>query len=145
MPPGKYVEHPLIKADDFSHVSPQHIQFLEAQGCFEIPESPALEEFIRRYFIYVHPQLPMIDEAAAWASLQRHNSDHDLDNPISIFTFQAMLFVSCSVCLHGLYILLSIFSAEMTFHIVPTPNCASQCWVSVYSRSAENLISTSKG
>ncbi|KAL4803989.1 hypothetical protein BDV18DRAFT_162399 [Aspergillus unguis] len=88
--------HPLIKLDDFSQNAAQDIEFMRAHGCFLIPVAPALGEFMQHYFLHVHPMLPMLDEAASWNAFDGVTSTPSLDFPISIFTFQAMLFACCS-------------------------------------------------
>ena len=98
--PSVYTQHALVEPDDFSQNPPQDIEFLKAQGSFQIPVSPALDEFMRQYFSHVHPHLPLIDESAFWDAFagKSRGHGHSLDFPISNFTFQAMLFASCSVC-----------------------------------------------
>jgi hypothetical protein len=92
-----YSRHPLIRPDDFSENPPQDIEFLNAQGSFQVPVTPALDEFMRQYFSHVHPHLPLIDESAFWDAFVGKKRSHCLDFPISNFTFQAMLFACCSV------------------------------------------------
>jgi hypothetical protein len=92
-----YLRHSLIKLDDFSQNPPQDVEFLKSQGSFQIPVAPALDEFARRYFIHVHPHLPMIDESAFWDAFDGTSRNRRPKFSISIFTFQAMLFACCSV------------------------------------------------
>lgn len=93
-----YSRHALVKSDDFSQNPPQDIEFLRAQGSFQIPVAPAMDNFMHQYFFHVHPHLPIIDESAFWDAFDGKNRGCELDFPISIFTFQAMLFACCSVC-----------------------------------------------
>lgn len=80
-----------------SKVSAQDVNFLEQAGCFRVPTRPALDEFVREYFLHVHPTLPMLDEGEFWESyMHRGNFPHDRSQ-VSLFVFQAMLFSSCSV------------------------------------------------
>lgn len=82
-------------------VSPRDLTFLKSQGCFCVPNRSMLNEFMRRYFFYVHPLLPVLDEREFWAAY-----DADSDNEASHYLhrlspllLQAMLFASCSVSL----------------------------------------------
>ncbi|KAH8660221.1 fungal-specific transcription factor domain-containing protein, partial [Xylariales sp. PMI_506] len=86
---------PFLKAD-FSIMPEEDNHFLDTQGCFNIPERRALDEFIREYFLHVHPSLPLLDESLFW-SMYFHKGPRELcPSSMSLFVFQAMLFASCS-------------------------------------------------
>jgi hypothetical protein len=87
----------FLESDLLSRISPQDVNFLESQDCFRIPTRPALDEFVREYFLHVHPNLPMINEATFW-EMYTHQGYYPSERPrLSLFVFQAMLFASCSV------------------------------------------------
>jgi hypothetical protein len=49
------------------HQIPQaDFSFLELQGCLKVPVRPLLDEFIRQYFLHVHPTLPVVNEGDFW-------------------------------------------------------------------------------
>jgi 3-deoxy-D-manno-octulosonic-acid transferase len=50
-----------------------------------------------RYFLYVHPCLPVINEAEFWPML---NQEATVKSSFSLLVFQAMMFAACSVCVH---------------------------------------------
>lgn len=64
----------------------------EANGCLSIPSRPLLDDFVKQYFLYVHPSAPLIDEAAFWKA---YSSDEKSDAcTMPLVLFQAMLFAS---------------------------------------------------
>lgn len=87
----------FLESDLMSHISPQDVNFLESQACFRVPTRPVLDEFVREYFLHVHPNLPMINEGTFW-EMYTHQGYYPSERPrLSLFVFQAMLFASCSV------------------------------------------------
>ncbi|KAF4438947.1 hypothetical protein F53441_12681 [Fusarium austroafricanum] len=80
---------------DISGLSPDDVHYLEAQGCFRVPTREALDEFVREYFLHVHPGLPLLDEALFWDTYIRPRQSC-CKSSLSLFVFQAMLFASCS-------------------------------------------------
>jgi hypothetical protein len=139
--PIVYSRHALVKPDDYSQNPQQDIEFLKAQGSFQIPVAPALDEFMRQYFSHVHPHLPLIDESAFWDDFAGKRRCHALDFPISNFTFQAMLFACCSVC--GL--VSSIFELLTGKSIVCPSKRLARCRIPVHSGSTYDFVSTGKG
>lgn len=90
--------YPFLELDILSHMSSQDVNFLEQSGCFRVPIRPALDEFVREYFLHVHPSLPMLDEGEFWDGYAHRSSNYPIGRPrLSLFVFQAMLFASCSV------------------------------------------------
>lgn len=70
--------------------------FLRRKGCLSVPDSMALEEFIRQSFLHVHPFLPLINENEFWATYSNRGFAEP-EIKVSLVVFQAMLFTSCSV------------------------------------------------
>ncbi|KAL4864854.1 hypothetical protein BDV12DRAFT_211348 [Aspergillus spectabilis] len=96
-----YTFHQFIKFSGLSEIPPEDIQYLSLKGCFCVPAGEVLDDFVRKYFLYVHPCLPIIDEAGFWEMYyhtpsQRFDPDSvDMETSrISLFVFQAMLFAS---------------------------------------------------
>ncbi|ORY69028.1 uncharacterized protein BCR38DRAFT_472437 [Pseudomassariella vexata] len=42
------------------------IRYLESQGCLRVPTKSILDEFLRNYFLHVHPMLPLLNERDFW-------------------------------------------------------------------------------
>lgn len=80
-----------------NHLSPMQIRALEQGLCLSVPSHEVLDEFVRQYFLYVHPCLPILDEGAFWSMYSRRQ--HAGPEPItcSLVLFQAMLFASSRV------------------------------------------------
>ncbi|KAL4964936.1 Zn(II)2Cys6 transcription factor [Aspergillus stella-maris] len=66
----------------------EDIAFLASKGCLSIPEKSVLDEFVRQYFLQVHPSSPVIDEAEFWRVYRNPGTG----KKISLFVFQAILF-----------------------------------------------------
>lgn len=78
------------------YIPPQDFQFLELRGCLRVPVRPILDEFVRQYFLHIHPMLPILDEGGFWDMyLQRSDALHNVN--ISLLVFQTMLFNCCNV------------------------------------------------
>ncbi|KAM0224376.1 hypothetical protein ACHAQD_001945 [Fusarium lateritium] len=74
---------------DFSH--------LHAQGCLRVPSKPILDEFIRHYFLYIHPLLPLLNEADFWNAYDPIPSNTaNPGTPVSMLLLQSMMFASCT-------------------------------------------------
>ncbi|OAL46306.1 hypothetical protein IQ07DRAFT_146497 [Pyrenochaeta sp. DS3sAY3a] len=87
--------HRYLQRLDISHLSPVQVQLLEEQGCFKVPSGSVLREFVRHYFLYVHPCLPILNEAAFWSMYQEQGiSNQSHDRGFSLALFQAMLFAA---------------------------------------------------
>ncbi|KAF5568037.1 cutinase transcription factor 1 beta [Fusarium phyllophilum] len=89
-----YSYYPFLTLD-MSGLEPDDVHYLESRNCLSVPTPDALDDFIREYFLHVHPGLPLLDEADFWAV---YSGDKEpCGGPtISLFLLQAMLFVSCS-------------------------------------------------
>ncbi|KAF5646956.1 n-terminal binuclear Zn cluster-containing protein [Fusarium tjaetaba] len=80
----------FINDPDLSKLPPDDVGFLRQQGCLSVPPRPILDEFIREYFLHVHPMLPLMDESVFWENYRQQT------NKLSLFLVQAMLFAACS-------------------------------------------------
>lgn len=89
-----YTYHPFLSRNELSHLSPRDLNLLDSQSCLRVPTRPILHEFIRQYFLYIHPLLPMMDEALFWRIYRGEDGPNE---HISLLLIQAMLFVSCNV------------------------------------------------
>lgn len=88
----------FLKLPDLPNIPPEDAKFLEMKGCLNVPPRTILDEFIRQYFLHVHPCLPVLNEADFWRLYRGKQDRPGKENSISLFTFQAMLFASCAVC-----------------------------------------------
>jgi hypothetical protein len=89
--------YPFIKLGSISKIDPHDVNFLETQGCFRVPTRPILDEFIREYFLHIHPILPIINEETFWEIYEDYDSNLRGVSRISLLVFHAMLFASSSV------------------------------------------------
>ncbi|KAJ4316096.1 hypothetical protein N0V84_008025 [Fusarium piperis] len=92
-----YSSMPFLKAlsirdRDFNH--------LNSQGCLRVPAKPILDEFVRHYFLYVHPMLPLLNEADFWQAYnpaQTETYSNSAGSPVSLLLLQAIMFASCTL------------------------------------------------
>ncbi|CEL08458.1 hypothetical protein ASPCAL11608 [Aspergillus calidoustus] len=89
-----YSFHPFLKLPGLSEVPQEDIQYLNLKGCFRVPSGGTLDEFVRKYFLYVHPCLPIINEAEFWQMYYHQSGVGAEEGGLSLFTFQAMLFAA---------------------------------------------------
>lgn len=71
-------------------------EYLRSQGCFQLPAAPVFNGLMRAYFTYVHPNLPVINEADFWALWPIDDSTFQVGN-FSILVLQSMAFAATSV------------------------------------------------
>ncbi|KAL4959275.1 Zn(II)2Cys6 transcription factor [Aspergillus stella-maris] len=91
-----YTHHTFLKLPGLSDLPREDYQYLNSKGCFRVPGGAVLDEFVRSYFMYVHPSTPVMNEATFWRMYYGKTSAHQgEDSKISLFVFQAMLFASC--------------------------------------------------
>jgi hypothetical protein len=91
-----YAYFDFVEAEAWNHIAPEDFKFLECKGCFHLPARPVLNEFVREYFLHVHPVLPVINEQEFW-NMYYPRRGQTPQFKIPLFVFRAMLFVSCSV------------------------------------------------
>jgi hypothetical protein len=133
--------YPFLELDIQPHVFSDDVNFLESQGCFRVPTQPVLDEFMREYFLHVHPSLPIINERNVW-EMYTHRAFNQSRSPrISLFVFQCMLFASCSVSLSCKICMGRI----LTQYPVSTLDNHSTAWIFEHTKCASNLLPTSKG
>ncbi|KAM0528410.1 hypothetical protein ACHAQF_001860 [Verticillium nonalfalfae] len=84
---------PFLETDGLAGLSQPDIVFLQTKGCFHIPNKPILDEFMREYFLHVHPFLPLLDEAEFWAAYRIETPD-EATTKVPLLVFQAMLFTA---------------------------------------------------
>jgi hypothetical protein len=78
-------------------LSCEDIAFLNKKGCFQLPQNLLLNGFVRKYFLYVHPFLPFLDEGTFWDIYCQRQSAKLNNETIPLLILQANLFASCSV------------------------------------------------
>ncbi|KAF4946258.1 hypothetical protein FGADI_11335 [Fusarium gaditjirri] len=89
-----YSYYPFLTLD-MSGLEPDDVHYLESRDCLSVPAPDALDDFVREYFLHVHPGLPLMDESQFWA-IYSGDKEPCGQPTISLFLFQAMLFASCS-------------------------------------------------
>ncbi|KAM5383790.1 hypothetical protein ACJZ2D_001779 [Fusarium nematophilum] len=86
-------DYAFLQQPNTQDVLPQDLAFLVSQGCFVVPHRAALDEFMRQYFLHVHPMLPLLNESDHWLSYNSQESEGH--GKMSILVLQGILFISC--------------------------------------------------
>ncbi|OAT09007.1 hypothetical protein BDBG_04585 [Blastomyces gilchristii SLH14081] len=86
----------FIELRDLHTLPTEDVKFLEMKGCLHVPSGPILDEFVRQYFLHVHPCLPVLNEADFWSMYANRNDGIKKPRAISLFIVQAMFFASCA-------------------------------------------------
>lgn len=89
--------YPYLRTPNLQRLQPADRSFLKTQKSFHVPSEPILDAVMSRYFLYVHPCLPVINEAEFWRMLNQEASGKV---SFSLLVFQAMMFAACSVRPH---------------------------------------------
>lgn len=73
------------------------VHILVTGGCLDMPPKSAMDVFLMKYFLLVHPSVPILNEVEFWNTYLQ-SEDTNYAPKISLFVFQAMLLSSCAVC-----------------------------------------------
>ncbi|QPC69325.1 hypothetical protein HYE68_000077 [Fusarium pseudograminearum] len=85
-------DYAFLQVPDTKDLLPQDLAFLVSQGCFIVPQRAALDDFLRQYFLHVHPMLPILNEKDFWLSYSSVDSDVEYQMPMLVL--QGVLFIS---------------------------------------------------
>lgn len=92
-------ERSAPKVVDYSFLEPirelstEDKAFLQYHGCLDMPKRDVLDAVVQRYFLYVHPHLPLIDEGWFWY-IYTGKAQSD-SSRIPLFLLQCMLLAGC--------------------------------------------------
>ncbi|PMD32631.1 hypothetical protein L207DRAFT_396203, partial [Hyaloscypha variabilis F] len=84
----------FLQLNQLCSLSPDNATALEKGGCLHIPTTTTLDHLIKAYFLYVHPNLPIVDEGHFWSIYTNQEETRSKPSRISLFLFQAMLFAA---------------------------------------------------
>lgn len=90
-----YSTYSFVDRADLFYTSVQDIQFLHSEGCFLLPSPNIMFQFLKHYFMNVHPTLPMLNEAEFWDAYWSPSPPRS--KMLRLLPIQAMLFASCNV------------------------------------------------
>ncbi|PKY00035.1 hypothetical protein P168DRAFT_337206 [Aspergillus campestris IBT 28561] len=96
LPPGHvaFTSYPFVEFRGVGILPREDLAFLASKACLSVPDKTVIDDFVRQYFLHIHPSMPVLDEAAFW-DMYLHPGE-DVDGRVSLFVFQALLFVSCA-------------------------------------------------
>ncbi|KAK2933519.1 Zn2-C6 fungal-type DNA-binding domain [Fusarium oxysporum f. sp. vasinfectum] len=91
-----FSHYQCIEAYDLDRIEPSAALLLEEYACFQVPARPILDEFIRHYFLHIHPVLPVMDEVEFLGMFRTKNVTRPCEAQVPLFLFHAILFVASS-------------------------------------------------
>lgn len=92
-----YTYYSFLTLDNLSNILPQDVTYLEMQGCLRVPIRPHLDEFVKHYFLHVHPILPLLNEGDVWEMYGSQPSVSPASDKLPLLMLQAMMFSACPV------------------------------------------------
>ncbi|KAI3393263.1 hypothetical protein diail_4522 [Diaporthe ilicicola] len=90
-----YTYYPFIEVNNLSNIPPQDVNYLDFQGCLRVPTKTILDEFVKQFFLHVHPIMPLLDEGDFWEMYASQSLGTHGFNRISLLMVQAMMFSVC--------------------------------------------------
>lgn len=98
LPPGhvNYTRYRFLHFKGATTLGRDDVAFLSSKGALAVPERGLMNEFIRQYFLQIHPSIPVLDEAQVWEIYEQRDMETHAGQ-ISLYLFQALLFASCPV------------------------------------------------
>lgn len=96
-----YTYYPFIELNNLSNLPPQDVNYLDFQGCLRVPTKTILDEFVRQFFLHVHPIMPLLNEGDFWEMYGSQSQGTHVSKRISLLMMQAMMFSVCGVSLRG--------------------------------------------
>lgn len=92
-----FLDQQFLDLSRLSYLPVDDVHLLVLNNCFDIPSKPMLDVFIEKYFLLVHPLVPILDEARFWKIYLRSSENPSTLDNMSVFVFQTMLLTSCAV------------------------------------------------
>lgn len=90
-----YTYYPFIEVNNLSAIPPQDVNYLELQGCLRVPIKTILDEFVKQFFLHVHPIMPLLNEGDFWEMFASQSQGTHVSTRLSLLMLQAMLFSVC--------------------------------------------------
>ncbi|THC97202.1 hypothetical protein EYZ11_003311 [Aspergillus tanneri] len=87
-----YSAYPFLEFHGEKALDQDDMAYLAAKGCLSLPDKTVIEEFVKAYFLHIHPAMPIADEAEFWEIF--YMRDEKTPRRLSLFLFQVILFAS---------------------------------------------------
>ncbi|KAJ1708655.1 hypothetical protein NYO67_9217 [Aspergillus flavus] len=92
----EYSAYPFLDFRSMSCLDKWDISYLASKGCFTLPRRRVLDEFVKKYFLHIHPGTPVLNEAEFWQLYsQQGDGGTSSGRSISVLVLQAILFRTC--------------------------------------------------
>lgn len=92
-----YSYYAFLGVNNLWKLLPQDVSYLELQGCLRVPKKTILDEYVKQYFLHVHPIMPLVNEGSFWEIYGSTPVEDSRSEKVSLLVFQAMLFAACAV------------------------------------------------
>ncbi|KAJ5087919.1 hypothetical protein N7456_011535 [Penicillium angulare] len=86
----------FLDLDRLSTLPMGEVHNISIRCCLDIPPRHIAEVFLKKYFLLIHPSLPILDEATIWSAFIQENDNSTYYPKLSLFVFQAILLASCA-------------------------------------------------
>ncbi|KAL1857465.1 hypothetical protein Daus18300_010329 [Diaporthe australafricana] len=90
-----YTYYPFIEVNNLSNIPPQDVNYLDFQGCLRVPTKTILDEFVKQFFLHVHPIMPLLNEGDFWDMYGSQSQGTHVSKRITLLMVQAMMFSVC--------------------------------------------------
>ncbi|KAL4864855.1 hypothetical protein BDV12DRAFT_158423 [Aspergillus spectabilis] len=92
-----FATYSFLEINNLQSLEQEDVAYMRSKGCFSVPDPSVLDEFITEFFLHVHPESPVLDEAKFWRLyMQPDHGESQTEGKLSLFVFQAMLFRAVS-------------------------------------------------
>lgn len=109
-----YTYYPFIELNNLSAIPLQDVNYLDLQGCLRVPTKTILDEFVKQFFLHVHPIMPLLNEGDFWEMYGSQSQGTHVSTRISLLMLHAMLFSVCGVSLSRRSASRSLLTSSLT-------------------------------
>jgi hypothetical protein len=92
-----FFHYSFLAISNLENLSADLVNYLETQDCFRVPVRPVLNQFLRQYFQYVHPLMPLFNEGRMLALFAEPETYGPSSERFPLVVLQALLFATCNV------------------------------------------------
>ncbi|KAL4959274.1 Zn(II)2Cys6 transcription factor [Aspergillus stella-maris] len=93
----EFSHYPFLEINNAQALDKEDVAYMRSKGCFSVPDQPVLDDFVNQYFLHIHPETPVLDEAGFWRLYKGDETrSTDSDGKLSLFVFQALIFRAVS-------------------------------------------------
>ncbi|KAL4957086.1 hypothetical protein BDW69DRAFT_201962 [Aspergillus filifer] len=93
----EFSHYPFLEVNNVQALDKEDVAYMRSKGCFSVPDQPGLDDFVNQFFLHIHPETPVLDEAGFWRLYKGDEiRSTNAGEKMSLFVFQALLFRAVS-------------------------------------------------